>query len=107
MGITANAFFTLGSANLNQRSMATDSEINIGSDDKPECERLRREVWEMLTGDAPDCNPATLTPKLMALAFTKWQKLMSDNADKKISGKAPTGFLFPFRDERTSRIRAG
>ena len=102
-----DAFFTLGSANLNQRSMATDSEINIGSDDKPECERLRREVWEMLTGDAPDCNPATLTPKLMALAFTKWQKLMSDNAKGKAKGEAPTGFLFPFRDERTSRIRAG
>ena len=42
-----DAFFTVGSANLNQRSMAVDSEINLATDDPVKAKALRKEVWKM------------------------------------------------------------
>ncbi|MFZ3289372.1 MAG: phospholipase D-like domain-containing protein [Telluria sp.] len=38
-------YFTLGSANLNQRSMAVDSEINLVSVNPQLVQRLRRRIW--------------------------------------------------------------
>jgi phosphatidylserine/phosphatidylglycerophosphate/cardiolipin synthase-like enzyme len=102
-----DAMFTLGSANLNLRSMAVDAEINIASDDPRFCEDLRRRVWNQHTGSAPDCNPENLAPAQIKNAFNKWSELMGDNRKAKKNGITPTGFLFPFHDERSSSIRLG
>jgi phosphatidylserine/phosphatidylglycerophosphate/cardiolipin synthase-like enzyme len=102
-----DSFFTLGSANLNLRSMAVDAEMNVASDDAYLSEDLRRRVWALHTGGADKCNPAVLERKAMAEAFRAWVELMGANKALKKDGIAPTGFLFPFEDKRTSRIRVG
>jgi len=103
--IIDDSMFTLGSANLNIRSMATDAEINIASDDIEASTDLRRRVWELHTGGAAGCNPESIEPKTMADAFDNWVRLMTTNAQKKTTGNGRTGFLFPFYDERTSWTR--
>ncbi|WP_240943592.1 phospholipase D-like domain-containing protein [Janthinobacterium lividum] len=49
-----DVFMTLGSANLNQRSMAVDSEINIATVDRRVARDLRKRVWRMLSGGLVD-----------------------------------------------------
>ncbi|EDT38527.1 phospholipase D-like domain-containing protein [Burkholderia ambifaria] len=100
-----DSFFTLGSANLNLRSMAVDAEINIGTDDPAKSEDLRKRVWKLHTGNAADCNPASLTPKAMAKTFINWVQLLRANEIARKKGDAPTGFLHPFHDERETGVR--
>lgn len=105
--IIDDSMFTLGSANLNLRSMAVDAEMNVASDD-PKCsEDLRRRVWGLHTGGADRCNPASLEPKLVADAFNRWQQLMKNNEAAMDRSEPLTGFLVPFLDERTSTTRLG
>lgn len=103
--IIDDSFFTLGSANLNLRSMAVDAEINVASDDVAKSTDLRWRVWDMMTGSKAGCNPGELTAADMKNVFDEWQRLMSANAKKKTNGEAPTGFLMPFEDKRTSSLR--
>lgn len=105
--IIDDSFFTLGSANLNLRSMAVDAEINVGSDDVGKSTDLRRRVWGLHTAGADKCNPDELTAAAMKVAFDAWEKLMASNAKRKTDGRPLIGFLVPFHDERTSFFRAG
>jgi phosphatidylserine/phosphatidylglycerophosphate/cardiolipin synthase-like enzyme len=103
--IIDDAFFTLGSANLNLRSMAVDAEINIGCDDPLLSEKLRREVFSMHSGSAASCDGGNGTSSSIQSAFEAWQELLRVNRNKKASRKPLTGFLLPFSDVRTSSIR--
>ncbi|VWB86643.1 phospholipase [Burkholderia lata] len=98
-----DSFFTLGSANLNLRSMAVDAEINVGSDDRAKSTDLRKRVWKLHTGGAHDGGNGS--PAAIEETFTKWQKLMDTNAMQKKRGLEPTGFLMGFQDDRTSSVR--
>lgn len=104
--IIDDSMFTLGSANLNLRSFAVDSEINIASDDAVTATNLRERVWGQHTegkfagGDATD-------QKVMAETFKNWQREASTNLKKKARGETPSCFLVAFNDERTSTIRLG
>jgi phosphatidylserine/phosphatidylglycerophosphate/cardiolipin synthase-like enzyme len=107
-----DCMFTLGSANLNLRSMAVDAEMNVASDDPQVSADLRQRVWAQHTGGAEGCNPGVVDRWTMKEAFDKWVKLIAKNRELKDQelkdqGIAPTGFLFPFEDKRTSRIRVG
>ncbi|MEJ8827466.1 phospholipase D-like domain-containing protein [Variovorax humicola] len=100
-----DGFFMLGSANLNVRSMAVDSEINVASDSVEKSTDLRKRVWGIHTAgtqDGGDGSPAKIED-----TFRKWEKLLQANARAKDLGNALTGFLVPFEDDRTSRIRMG
>ncbi len=105
MMIIDDAFFTLGSANLNLRSMAVDAEINIGCDDPGVSEKLRREVFAMHSNNAEGCNGGNGNTTEIRKAFNKWQDLLSENGLKKSAQTPAQGFLMPFRDERTSLLR--
>lgn len=98
-----DAFFTVGSANLNQRSMAADSEINIATDDHAKAMALRKEVWGMHTGGAHDGGSGE--PGQIAQTFKDWQKLMGDNDQAKKKGTPLHGFLCTFRDSKFSYTR--
>ena len=102
-----DGFFTLGSANLNQRSMASDSEINVATDNPKAAADLRKRVWGMHTGNAPDCNPPTNDDQGIYDAFDKWVLLLGRNAKSMDIGKPLEGFLVPFHDDRSTSIRAG
>lgn len=103
--IIDDAFFTLGSANLNLRSMAVDAEINIGCDDPRLSENLRSRVFSLHTGDAGGCNGGDGGHDAIQKTFRAWIKLLSENTISKDGQKAPKGFLIPFEDKRTSSMR--
>ncbi len=106
-----DAFMTLGSANLNQRSMAVDSEINIATVDHRVARDLRKRVWRMHSGGLVDGGGGTKAE--IVDAFEKWVELMGANRRKKWDKsenailKKMTGFLLPLEDKRSSTIRLG
>ncbi|MGK5068547.1 phospholipase D-like domain-containing protein [Janthinobacterium sp. RT4P48] len=106
-----DVFMTLGSANLNQRSMAVDSEINIATIDRRVAHDLRKRVWRMHSGGLVDGGGGTKAE--IVLAFENWTKLMVENRKRKFNKsetaifKKMTGFLLPLEDKRSSTIRLG
>ncbi|ALU87460.1 phospholipase [Herbaspirillum rubrisubalbicans M1] len=103
--IIDDAFFTLGSANLNLRSMAVDAEINIGCDDPLLSEKLRRDVFAMHSANAEGCDGGNGSTTEMSSTFRKWKNLLHDNRREKNAQSVPQGFLIPFFDDRTSSLR--
>ncbi len=102
--IIDDSMFTLGSANLNLRSFAVDSEINIASDDAETAKNLRKRVWAQHTGDQFAGGEAT-DQKVMTVTFKKWKEAASKNLQKKQRGEPLTCFLTAFHDDRTSSTR--
>ncbi|REE20027.1 phospholipase D1/2 [Paraburkholderia sp. BL27I4N3] len=100
-----DVFVTLGSANLNQRSMSVDSEINIAATGQVWAADLRERVFELHSGgDIHGSGDRSKVP----IEFEKWKGRMDDNHDIKLAGKASLlGFLLPFEDHRaTSTMHA-
>ncbi|MES2739489.1 MAG: phospholipase D-like domain-containing protein [Pseudomonadota bacterium] len=106
-----DGFLTLGSANLNQRSMAVDSEINIATDNPALARDLRERIWMQHSGGTISGGGGTKTE--IKEAFEEWTKLMKKNRDKKFSksanalDKKMTGFLLPLEDPRSSTSLLG
>jgi phosphatidylserine/phosphatidylglycerophosphate/cardiolipin synthase-like enzyme len=106
-----DGFFTLGSANLNQRSMAVDSEINLATNDRCHAVALRTRIWSELTGGKHDGGNAT--PQDVEQTFKNWVDLMKKNKNRQKSpstdpvDKQMEGFIVPLHDERSSIIRYG
>jgi len=102
-----DSMFTLGSANLNLRSFAVDSEINIASDDAHKATDLRQRVWHQHTRGRFDGGGDATEQAAMGDTFDHWEKEGSNNLNKKANGLSLTSFLVKFLDERTSTIRVG
>jgi len=103
-----DSFFTLGSANLNQRSMAADSEINIATDDHDQARALRQKVWGLHAGGYKATAGGDGTSKAIADAFKDWTDVMAINAKRVDAGKAlAVGHLVPFSDNREIHYRLG
>lgn len=100
-----DGFMTLGSANLNQRSMAVDSEINIATNDARVARDLRKRVWEQHSGGTVSGKDGSRAD--IEESFAKWTKLMATNLLRKKKGEAMVGFLLPLADSRKSTIRLG
>lgn len=103
-------YMTLGSANLNQRSMSADSEINIATTHKPHNQGLRQRVWAGLTDGDADATGGQATPQETVKAFKRWQTLADKNKLAVDSPKSPLpfqGFLVKFEDTRTATDRVG
>jgi len=74
--IINDTFMTLGSANLNTRSMASDSELNI-LHDRPEVSRPAREaLWDLHTRNY---GGERITDMPLDDAYTAWEKIMRKN----------------------------
>ncbi len=105
--IVDDDFFTLGSANLNVRSMAADSEINVAVADHGEAKKLREMVWQQHTR-SKDCVGGKATQVELRETFENWMKLMKDNSKLVSSGEGLiTGFVIPFSDKRQVTFRHG
>jgi len=98
-----DAMLTVGSANLNLRSMAVDAEMNVACDDPVLSAEVRRHVWGRHTGGKQDGGLGST--REIADAFEEWKNLMIENEKLRVIGGEPVGFLFPFKDERVSRTR--
>jgi phosphatidylserine/phosphatidylglycerophosphate/cardiolipin synthase-like enzyme len=103
--IIDDSMFTLGSANLNLRSFAVDSEINIASDDAPKAKDLRQRVWQQHTKGQFDGGGDATDQVAMSKTFDKWEKEAGANLAQKLKGQSLSSFLVKFLDERTSTIR--
>ena len=75
VAIVDDAAFTIGSANLNVRSMAIDGELNILSQAKDVAYDLRCELFTQCFGE-----PGPEQFGDMKETFKQWQKRMNDNA---------------------------
>ncbi|WP_080403304.1 phospholipase D-like domain-containing protein [Burkholderia ubonensis] len=96
--IVDDAFITVGSANLNQRSMSVDSEINIAATGQLYAADLRERTFTLLTKD----NPGSGNPEELPITFKKWKDLMKSNNDLRQSHAQMKGFLLQFEDHRSS-----
>ncbi|WP_374585720.1 phosphatidylserine/phosphatidylglycerophosphate/cardiolipin synthase family protein [Pseudoduganella sp.] len=109
--IVSDAFLTLGSANLNQRSMAVDSELNISICDPSHARDMRQRVWGLLSGG--EVTGGNGTARDIKTDFEKWQVIANNNlakrSDKSGNGekRALTGFILPLEDDRSSLTRLG
>jgi phosphatidylserine/phosphatidylglycerophosphate/cardiolipin synthase-like enzyme len=81
--IVDDAAFTVGSANLNVRSMAMDSELNLLSQAKDVAFDLRKKLFHQCTKDE---GPAQFGD--MKQTFNDWLALMEDNS-KAMANRQP------------------
>jgi phosphatidylserine/phosphatidylglycerophosphate/cardiolipin synthase-like enzyme len=103
-----DTFFTIGSANMNVRSMVADSEINIATVDPVSATKLRKRIWGELSGNWERCHGGGGSKNEISNAFDDWHSLMNSNAkvrDKNL--KIVAGFLLPLADSRSSTSRLG
>uniref|UniRef100_UPI00056A25F4 phospholipase D-like domain-containing protein n=1 Tax=Paraburkholderia dilworthii TaxID=948106 RepID=UPI00056A25F4 len=96
-----DVFVTLGSANLNQRSMAVDSEINVAATGHEWASGLRQRVFELHSGGATS---GTGDRARMPQVFRDWNTLMRSNLVTRMKGiENMKGFLLPFEDHRATK----
>jgi phosphatidylserine/phosphatidylglycerophosphate/cardiolipin synthase-like enzyme len=81
VAVVDDAAFTVGSANLNVRSMALDSELNLLSQAMDVAFDLRRKLFKQCTDDD---GPAQFGD--MEETFKKWLKLMEKNTTAMANG---------------------
>ena len=84
---------TLGSANINTRSMAADSELNI-LHDRPEVSRpARQKLWDLHTRNYGGQRIADLP---LNKAFKAWKDIMDENKKQRQRGLPPIAPLDAF-----------
>ena len=103
--IIDDSMFTLGSANLNLRSFAVDSEINIASDNAEKAKDLRQRVWKQHTKEQFDGGGDATNQGAVKKTFKNWEDEASANLVNKLKGSSLSCFLVKFLDERTSNFR--
>ncbi|WP_231960277.1 phospholipase D-like domain-containing protein [Aquitalea magnusonii] len=94
--IVNDTFMTLGSANINTRSMQVDSELNIAHHRPEITVPLRRQLWNMHTKgmgaqDRPD------------EAFKMWGKIIVNNKNARADLHTPIASLIEFSRQSATR----
>jgi phosphatidylserine/phosphatidylglycerophosphate/cardiolipin synthase-like enzyme len=74
--IVDDVFTTLGSANINERSMSSDSELNICVEDPAVAKPLRRQLWGLHTGDNSSSED-------ISTGYQKWSDVLTENNDRR------------------------
>ncbi|WP_139795017.1 phospholipase D-like domain-containing protein [Chromobacterium violaceum] len=96
-----DTFMTLGSANINLRSMVCDSEINV-CHCQPEITRAARQhLWNMHTvgqGNTADASK----PQPLADVYDRWERIMKANQKNRQSKRAPIAPLVKFSNDTSS-----
>ncbi|SFV02015.1 phospholipase D-like domain-containing protein, partial [Pseudoduganella namucuonensis] len=98
VAIVDDAAFTIGSANLNLRSMALDSELNVLSEAKDVAYQLRCDLFRQCSGNPGDPGPAQFSNMLKV--FENWKEDMEKNAASMKSGARLVNQLMPFHVDR-------
>ncbi|EUC15376.1 phospholipase D-like domain-containing protein [Paraburkholderia hospita] len=99
--IVDDVFMTQGSANINLRSMAVDSELNICHENMAVTQPLRRRLWNLHTKGFKD--GASDRP---ADAFGAWSDVIDQNAKNQKGGLAPIASLIGFSYTSSKRSRS-
>ncbi len=85
-----DVYMTLGSANINTRSMETDSEINIAHAQADITRGARRELWAQHTNGRGAQDNARL-------AFEEWGRIIDENRNNERDRFSPVASLRGFR----------
>ena len=100
-----DVFITVGSANLNQRSMSVDSEINIAATGQLWAADLRERVFRLHSGGDIQ---GSGSPNELPDVFKSWNRRMDKNRDIELARTRPmVGFLLPFEDHRSTTTLYG
>ena len=99
-----DVYTTLGSANLNARSMVGDSEFNICTESYTFTQAARKRVWGNLAGS--DLDGKSCSREETALTFKDWKDRMQANMINRKDGNPPVNdsFIHPFEDPRGAPI---
>jgi phosphatidylserine/phosphatidylglycerophosphate/cardiolipin synthase-like enzyme len=100
-----DTFISFGSANLNQRSMSVDSEINFATNDTKHATDLRRRIFSQLSGGKFDGQSGTRED--VSQTYDHWTEQMAANLKAKRGSRAMAGFLLPLWDNRSATYRLG
>lgn len=95
VAIVDDAAFTVGSANLNVRSMALDSELNLLSQAMDVAFDLRKKLFKQCTNDE---GPAQFGD--MGKTFKDWLTLMGDNTKAMANRQPLKGQIATFQVDR-------
>jgi phosphatidylserine/phosphatidylglycerophosphate/cardiolipin synthase-like enzyme len=87
--IINDVFTTLGSANINTRSMQVDSELNIAHEWMSVTQALRRRLWDLHTGEKGSQDDAEE-------AFKAWQYITNENKRRQSKKLTPDTSLIEF-----------
>lgn len=91
--IVDDVFTTLGSANLNLRSMRGDSELNICHENGDATRPLREKLWGIHTKGLGIGSNKHGTSQLDAIkAFADWNNVVTENRTRKKSGVLPSPY---------------
>jgi len=98
--IIDDVFTTLGSANINERSMTVDSELNVCTEDPAVARPLRRHLWGMHTGEEVLDD--------MGETYKNWGDLFKENKRRQFDydgkkGQQPLSSLIEFFRTSPSR----
>lgn len=91
-----DVFFTLGSANVNVRSLEGDSELNISCPSPELTQQWRAHLWKLHTGRAPQED--------IKEEFKGWAALMAKNGDAKKIGAPLSTSLIEFFDGESATM---
>jgi phosphatidylserine/phosphatidylglycerophosphate/cardiolipin synthase-like enzyme len=97
--IVDDVFTTLGSANLNTRSMEVDSEINICHEHGGVTAPLRQKLWDIHTSGMG-------AQKDVAAAFNEWTNIIGQNRENRAKKLAPYASLVGFMYTGKKRTRS-
>jgi phosphatidylserine/phosphatidylglycerophosphate/cardiolipin synthase-like enzyme len=100
-----DTFISFGSANLNQRSMSVDSEINFATNDTKHATDLRRRIFSQLSGGEFDGKGGTRDD--ISETYKDWIERMKTNLKAKRKSQVMKGFLLPLWDNRSATYRLG
>ncbi len=104
--IVNDTYLTLGSANINTRSMQVDSELNYHTESgQYVTQPLRRKLWGMHTGNWPGANPERMDNFEVAYkTYQAWKKLLTENQKAESLQRKPIAPLHPFLRTDPARI---
>jgi len=95
--IVNDTFLTLGSANINTRSMQVDSELNLGLDRPEIAKALRQTLWERHTHGRAGANPDRMDRENTAKdTFKAWLNVLLENKSAMTHGDGPVAPLREF-----------
>ncbi len=89
-----DTFMTVGSANINSRSMETDSELNIAHANHLITQPMRRELWNLHTGGKS--GGEAFDKEGMKQAYKFWGDVMTRNKERRLEKKSPIASLVEF-----------
>jgi phosphatidylserine/phosphatidylglycerophosphate/cardiolipin synthase-like enzyme len=89
-------FFTLGSANINARSLLSDSELNIAMPSPKTTKLWRERLWEMHSGVSITANKGDI--KNIKTDFDIWNYVINDNWENQKKNLPLVGNIVRFWD---------